>query len=166
MAPIPQNIPTPLQTPDTPLDTMEIDGHKYLLHQTIYHINQWHMAHLTAKPFCEHINNGLAPEHLKRDHSDDEDTPILSIPLQVTWNPTWVLEDTILATPSEKTAIDNYTQTKTPHARNREHHPPPIPHRNPKTSTLNTPLSPQDQSTQILTLHPPDHSKSPAIPTT
>ncbi len=34
-------IPSPQHTTDNPLDIMEIDGHKHLLHQTIYHVSRW-----------------------------------------------------------------------------------------------------------------------------
>ena len=65
MAPIPHYILTPQIIPYNPLDTMEIDGHKPLLRQTIYHVNKWHIEHLTARQLCKHINTGLTPEHLK-----------------------------------------------------------------------------------------------------
>jgi hypothetical protein len=55
------NIPNPHHIADTALGTMEIDGRKYILRQTIYHVNQWHIEHLAAKQLCKHINNGLTP---------------------------------------------------------------------------------------------------------
>jgi len=113
-SPTTNNIPIPQHTVDTPLDTMEIDGHKHLPRQTIYHVSQWHTEHLTTKQLCTHINDGLAPEHLTRDHPEDEDTPNLHIQFHVTCKPAWIPEENILTTPSGKQTIDNYTRNKAP----------------------------------------------------
>ncbi len=72
------------------LDILEIYDHKNLLHQTIYHINNWKTEHLFAKHICHHIHNGVVPKNLNRVHEDDEDTPLLSIPFEVTWKETWL----------------------------------------------------------------------------
>jgi hypothetical protein len=37
---IPKDLPDPHHTADNPLDTIEIDAHKHLLHHTIYHVNK------------------------------------------------------------------------------------------------------------------------------
>ncbi len=34
---------------------------------------------LTAKQFCQHVDNGLKPETLNRTHPEDEDTSILLV---------------------------------------------------------------------------------------
>jgi hypothetical protein len=84
------------------------------------------IEHLTAKQLCKHINNRLTPEQLTQDHSEDEDTPILSILFQITWKPAWMPEEIILTTPSGKTIIDNYTRNKAP-IRKKTRTTPPIP---------------------------------------
>ncbi len=82
--PIPHDMPDPQPTTDNPLDTMEIDGHKHLLRHTIYHVNKWRPERLTAKQFCHHRMGGLTTAYLTRDNPKDEDTPILSIPFNIT----------------------------------------------------------------------------------
>jgi len=144
---------------------MEMDGHKHLLHQTIYHVNKWHTAHLTAKHLCEHIYNGLTPDHLKLDRPDDEDTPILSIPFQVTWKPTWVPEDTVLTTPSGTTTINNYTNTKTSTRKKSRTSPPTPPTQpkgwNPKHTTFTTrPINPDLNSAPTGSLEVTRHPKN------
>ena len=124
--PTTDNIPIPQHTADTPLDTMEIDWHKYLLRQTIYTVNQWHTEHPTAKQLCKHIKNGLTPERITRDHPEDENTPVLFILFRVTWKPACVTEETILTTSSGKQTIDNYTLNTTP-IRKKIRTTPPIP---------------------------------------
>jgi hypothetical protein len=124
--PIPKDLPDPHHTADNPLDTMEIDAHKHLPHCTIYHVNKWRPEHLTAKQFCQHRMEGLTYAHLTRDNSEDEDTPILSIPFRVTWNPTWVSKTTVLTTPSGKSTIDKYNTTKAP-TRKKTRTTPPTP---------------------------------------
>jgi hypothetical protein len=103
---------------------MEIDAHKHLQHCTIYHVNKWKTDHLTAQQFCHHRMEGLTAEHLTRENSDDEDTPILSIPFKVTWQPTWVHDTTVLTTPSGKTTIDTYNTTKAPKRKKTRTHTP------------------------------------------
>ena len=70
---------------------------------------------------------GLTAEHLTRENSDDEDTPILSIPFKVAWQPTWVRETTVLTTPSGKTTIDNYNTSKAPKRKKPRTSPPAPP---------------------------------------
>jgi hypothetical protein len=74
---------------------------------------------------------GLTTAHLTRENSDDEDTPILSIPFRVTWHPAWVSETTVLTTPSGKTTIDNYNTTKAP-KRKKTRTTPPMPPKQPE----------------------------------
>ncbi len=90
---------------------------------------------------------GLTAEHLTRENSDDEDTPILSIPLKVTWHPTWVHDTTVLTTPSGKTKIENYNTTKAPQ-RKKTRTSPPAPQQQPMgwhpryTSFTTKPINP------------------------
>jgi hypothetical protein len=79
----PHIIPTPSATSDTPLDVLDINDHKILLKQTIYHTNQWKLDQLTAKQLCHHIYSSLATRGLTRVHPEDADTPILTIPFKV-----------------------------------------------------------------------------------
>ncbi len=68
---IPNTLPTPEATCNAPIDIEEINDHKTLLHQTIYHVNRLKTNHLTAKHICHHIHNGLTPEGLTRIHPED-----------------------------------------------------------------------------------------------
>jgi hypothetical protein len=81
---IPDILPTSDALISPPLDIVEINDHKTLLHQTIYNVNQLKTEHFTAIHRCHHIRSGLTPELLTRVHPEDEDTPILSIPFGVT----------------------------------------------------------------------------------
>jgi hypothetical protein len=125
--PIPQDIPDPQHTTDNPLDTMEIDGHKHLLHHTFYHVNKWRPERLTAKQFCHHRMGGLTTAHLTRDNPEDEDAPILSITFNITWNPTRVSEAMVLTTPNGKSTIDKYITTKAPTRKKVRASPPASP---------------------------------------
>ncbi len=106
---------------------MEIDGHKHLLHHTIYHVNKWRTEHLTTKQFCPHRMDGLTTAHLTRESPEDEDTPILSIPLRVTWNPTWMSEATVLTTPSGKNNNRQLYNFKSAHTQENTHITTPAP---------------------------------------
>ena len=73
---------------------------------------------------------GQNTEHLTRDKSDDEDTPILSIPFTVTWKPTWVSEDKEITTHSGNSTIATYTTANAPTRKKNTH----IPTYTPKTT--------------------------------
>jgi hypothetical protein len=53
---------SPHHTAPTPLDIITIDGHRHLLQNTIYRVNQWKPEILTLKQFCRHADNGLKPK--------------------------------------------------------------------------------------------------------
>ena len=145
--PVPKDLPDPHHTADNPLDAMEIDAHKHLPHCTLYHVNKWKLEHLTAKQFCHHRMEGLTTAHLTQENSDDEDTPILSIPFRVTWNPTWVSETTVLTTLNGKNTINNYNVKKAP-TRKKIRTTPPTPPKLPEgwhprfTAFTTTPINP------------------------
>jgi len=102
------------------------DNHKTLLHQTTYHVNQLKTNHLAAKHCCHHIHSGLTPKHITRIHYEDEDTPILAIPFEVTWKATWLSEDIVRSLPTGNSAIHNYGISKQP-LRKKTRSPPPNP---------------------------------------
>jgi len=85
---IPDTLPTPDTANPAPLHIMEVKDHKTLLHKTIYYVNQVKKDDLTAKHLCQHIHNGFTPKHLSRVCPEDEDTSILAIPFEVTWQAT------------------------------------------------------------------------------
>ena len=85
---IPDTLPTPDATNPAPLDIAEINDHKTLLHQTIYHAKHLKTDHITATDLYHHIHSGLTPEHLTSIRPEDEGTPILYIPFEVTWKAT------------------------------------------------------------------------------
>jgi len=109
---IPDTLSTLDATNSSPLDIVEINDHKTLLHQTIYHVNHLKTDQLTAKHLCQHIYNGLTPEHLTRIRSEDEDTPILAIPFEVSWKAIWLSEDTARSLPNGNPAIHSYKLSK------------------------------------------------------
>jgi hypothetical protein len=109
---IPDTLSTPEATNPSPLHIMEINDHKTLLHKTIYHENQINIDHLTAKHLCQHIHSGFTPKHLTRVCPEDEDTPILGIPFEVTCQATWLSEDTIRSLTNGNPAIQNYKISK------------------------------------------------------
>jgi len=111
--------------PIFPLDVVEIDDHTTLLHQTIYHVNQLKIDHLTAKHLCHHIHSGLIPENLTRVHPEDEDTPILAIPFGVKWKTTWLSEDIVRSIPNGISSIHNYRMSKPPLRKKTRKPPPP-----------------------------------------
>jgi hypothetical protein len=145
------------------------------LHQTIDHVNLWHTEHITAKQLCNHIYNRLTPEQLTQDHPK-----YIKIPPSYVYHyrahgspHAWISDETVLTTPSGKTTIDNYTQSKAP-IRKKAITTHPIPHHKSKVGTLNTPLSPQDRSTmtrtpshtlRIIRNYPPPHKPQWSPPT-
>jgi hypothetical protein len=68
--------------------------------------------HLTAKHLCHHIHIGLTPEHLTRIRTEDEYTPILAIPFEVTWKATWLSEAIVRSLPNGNSAVHNYRISK------------------------------------------------------
>ena len=62
------------------LEVLEVDDHKIQMHNTIYQVKKWNIAHITTQQLCQHIDSGLTPQNLVRINPEDEDTPILSIP--------------------------------------------------------------------------------------
>ncbi len=111
---IPNILPTPEATSKAPIDIVENNDNKTLLHQTIYHVNRLKTDHLTTKHLCHHIHNGLTPEDLTRIHPEEKHTPILDIPFATTWKATWLLEDIIRTFPNGNAAIHNYKMSKLP----------------------------------------------------
>jgi hypothetical protein len=93
---------------------LEINDIKILLNQTINHINQLKTDNLPAHHLCRHIHDGFVPEQLTRIHPEDEDIPILAIPFEVRWKPTWLSEDTVRSIPHGNIAIHNYIANKPP----------------------------------------------------
>jgi len=160
---IPDTLPTPDTTNPAPLHLMEVNDHKTLLHQTIYYTNQIKTDHLTAKHLCQHIHNGFTPKHLSRVCQEDEDTPILAIPFEVTWQATWLSEDTIRSLPNGNSAIQNYEGSKLPKKTNENGFPNP-PHRqcgwHPRYTSYTThPINPDLDAVPTgrfeVTSHPP-----------
>jgi hypothetical protein len=72
----PDTLPIPDATNPAPLHIMEINGHKTLLHKTIYNVNHLKTNRITAKHLCQHSHCGFTPKHLARIRPEDEDTPI------------------------------------------------------------------------------------------
>ncbi len=112
------NPPTPNATTSAPINIVETNDHKILLHKTTYHVNPWKTDKLATKQIYHHIRNGLAPKNLTRVHPEDEDTPILSLPFEVTWKATWFTEYCVKALPNGNTTILIYTQNKPPRRKN------------------------------------------------
>jgi hypothetical protein len=108
---------------------MEIHDHTTLLHKTIYHVNQIKTDHLTTKHPCQHIHSGFTPKHLALARPEDEDTPILAIPFEVTWQATLLSEDTIRSLPNGNPTIHNYKISKLLTKKKTRMAPPTTPHR-------------------------------------
>ncbi len=112
---------------------------------------------------------GLTAEHLTRDNSDEEDTPILLIPFTVTWRPTWVSEDTVLTTPSGNSTIATYITTNAP-IRKKTRTYPPIPPKqlegwHPRHTTFTTqPINPNLDAIPTgafeITRHPTNNNEA------
>ena len=63
-------------------------------------------------------HNGLTPEHLVRIRPEDEDTPSLAIPFEVTWKAACLWEDIVRSLPNDNLAIHNYKMSKPPLKKN------------------------------------------------
>ncbi len=68
------------------------------------------------------IHNGLVPKRLIRVHEDDKDTPILSIPFEVTRKDKLLAEDCVKAFLNGNTAILTYMQNKPRQLKKAEQH--------------------------------------------
>ena len=113
-----KTFPAPDATNFVPSDIVEVNDFKILLHQNFCHENQWKTNHLTAKHLCHRIHSGRTPEHHTRVHPEDENTPILAIPFEVTWQATWLSEDFVKSLPNGNSLICSYMMSK-PSLRNK-----------------------------------------------
>jgi hypothetical protein len=142
---ISDTLPNSEATNPASLHIMEIKDHKTLLHKTVYHVNQSKTNNLTAKHLCQHIHSGFTPEHLARIRPEDEGTPILAIPFEVTWKAVWLSEDIVRSLPNGNPAIHNYKMSKLSLEKKQELPPP------------NPPASPMWMAPPPYNLyHPPD----------
>ena len=93
----------------------------------MYHVSHIKTDHLIAQHLCRHIHNGFTPNHLARVCPEDEETPILATPFEVTWQATWLSEDTIRSLPKGNTTIQTYKISKLPTKKKFKDGPPNSP---------------------------------------
>jgi len=148
---IPDTLPTPDVTNPATFDIVEINDHKTLLHQTIYHVSQLKTDHLTAKHPCDHIHGGLTPEHRNRINPEDEDTPILSIPFEVNGS-----EDIVRSLPNGSSALQNYRISKPPLRKKTRTAPQPLrlAYTTYTTHPINPDLDAVPTGSFVITSHP------------
>jgi hypothetical protein len=144
---------------------MEITDHKTLLHKTIYHVKQLKTDHLTTKHLFQPIHSGFTPQHLARIHPEEEDTPILDIPFEATWEVAWLSEGTIRSLPNGGAAIHNKKVSKQPNKKKTRTAPPTPPRRQcgwlPRYTTYTThPLNPDLDAVPTRTFEITSHPNS------
>jgi len=123
-----------------------------------------------AKDLCKHIHSELAPHHhLTRIHPEDEDTPILSIPFDVTWRGAWLEDSDLLQLPHGKSALETYALNKVSLSKEKRTAPSAPPLRTggwrPKHTTFTTiPINPDldaiPTGTYKITHHPTSQSEA------
>jgi hypothetical protein len=159
--PTTDNIPIPRHIVDTPLNTMEIDGHKHLPRQTICHVSQWHTDHLSAKQLCTHINDGLSPSISHETILRTRIPPSIPYHSRSHKNRYGYQKKIYLLRPAGSKQATTIHEAKRPSERKYVQHPLSLPHKL-RAGTPHTPPTPLHLSIRTYTLHSRDPSKSHA----